>query len=127
MASPPAAVATPTPAAKEIAVAPAVTAAATPTPMPTVVDSTPAPVVPQSTPAEDRKEAQRLLSKHALAEAITVAQRSTLGEPENATGWLLLGAAQMEAGHGRDATASFRSCAKLAKVGPVGECRAFAR
>lgn len=80
-----------------------------------------------STAIEKRERARALLSKRAAIEAITVAKEAANADPRDAEGWLILGAAQMEAGRQADAIASFRSCSKVAKVGPVAECRAFAR
>jgi hypothetical protein len=74
-----------------------------------------------------REEARGLLVKHQLTEAIAAAKRSVELDPEDATAWLILGAANLEAGHGADAILAFRTCVRSAKTGPVGECRAFIR
>jgi hypothetical protein len=80
-----------------------------------------------TTPAEDREAARKFLELHEIDHAIALAQRAVLADRDDATGWLILGAAQMEGQHLAEATASFRACVKEAKVGPVRECRAFAR
>lgn len=82
---------------------------------------------PEPSAAEVREEARALLSRREITGAIAAARRAVDADPEDATGWLILGAAQMEARLASDARESFRACAKLAKVGPVAECRAFLR
>jgi hypothetical protein len=86
-----------------------------------------APVVPAVPAKELREKARSELTQRKLTDAIASAEEATKVEPEDAEGWLLLGAAQMEAGRAGDARESFRTCAHVAKTGPVGECRSFAR
>ena len=103
---------------------------------PPVVDDIPeppppveAPVVqaPAPVPAKALRESARAsLVKHELPEAIAAADDATTAAPEEAEGWLLLGAAQLEAGHATQAQQTFRTCVRVAKSGPVGECRSFA-
>lgn len=112
--------------------APTVVAAAAPP----VVDDIPeppppveAPVVqaPAPVPAKVLRESARAsLVKHELPEAIAAAEDATTAAPEEAEGWLLLGAAQLEAGRATQAQETFRTCVRVAKTGPVGECRSFA-
>jgi cytochrome c-type biogenesis protein CcmH/NrfG len=92
-------------------------------------EAAPAPVEePPTTDARTvREEARARLEKHELDEAIASGKSAVELDPTDATAWLILGAAQLEARRGVDAIASFRSCVKLAKTGPVGECRSFLR
>lgn len=76
---------------------------------------------------ELREEARGLLVQRKIDAAIEAAQRATLAAPEDATAWLILGAAQMDANRHADAQATFRACVERAKVGPVAECRSFVR
>jgi hypothetical protein len=85
------------------------------------------PLPPTTTALEDREEARALLTKRDVKGAIDVATRSIEADPEDATTYLILGAAQMEALLAKDAAETFKNCIKLAKTGPVAECRAFLR
>ncbi|HEY2509216.1 MAG TPA: hypothetical protein VGI39_00035, partial [Polyangiaceae bacterium] len=60
-------------------------------------------------------------------DAVEAASRATTLEPNEAAGWLLLGAAQQELGHTKESHAAFTSCVKFAKRGSVRECRAMLR
>lgn len=102
---------------------------------PPVVDEIPEPppaeptVVPAPAPVSAkalRESARASLVKHELPEAIAAAEDATTAAPEEAEGWLLLAAAQLEAGRATRAQETFRTCVRVAKSGPVGECRSFA-
>jgi len=82
---------------------------------------------PPHSALDDREEARGLLSKRDLKGAIEAAQKSLEADAEDATTYLILGAAQMEALRATDAATTFRSCLTTAKRGPVAECRAFLR
>jgi len=104
---------------------------AAPPPAPVEI-SAPEPVLePEPTPAvpakELREKARILLTHRQVPEAIATADEAAKAEPADAEGWLLLGAAQLEAGHATDAKETFRTCTHVAKTGPVGECRSFAK
>jgi cytochrome c-type biogenesis protein CcmH/NrfG len=79
------------------------------------------------TASEERELARRALERGKMREAIGAAERSTALDPSDAEAWLILGAAKQEIGHGSEALAAFRSCTKVAKKGPVSECRSMLR
>lgn len=85
------------------------------------------PLPPSTTALEDREEARRRLAKRDVQGAMERATRSIEADPEDATAYLILGAAQMEALLAKDAAETFKNCIKLAKTGPVHECRALLR
>jgi len=103
--------------------APAPVAVEIPPPQPVGTEEV-APAVP---PKALREKARILLTHRQIADAIATADEAAKAEPDDAEGWLLLGAAQLEAGRTADAKQSFRTCTHVAKTGPVGECRSFSR
>jgi Flp pilus assembly protein TadD len=79
------------------------------------------------TAAQEREAARRALEKGKLKDAVAAAERATASDPTDAEAWLILGAASGELGHMGAARDAYRSCAKLAKHGPVRECAAMLR
>lgn len=78
-------------------------------------------------PSTLRESARAHLEARRIDLALEASKRAVDADPEDATGWLLLGAAQMEARQHAQASVSFRTCARVARTGPVGECRALLR
>ncbi len=88
----------------------------------------PGPLAPHAKSALEEKEAARhLLGRNRTKDAMAAAERSVALDPSDAEAWLILGAIHQDLGHGANARASFRSCAKEAKKGPIAECRAMLR
>jgi len=86
-----------------------------------------APTIPLKSAHDEREDARNALEHGKAKDAIDAATRSITVDPTDAEAWLLLGAAQQEAGHAADAHASFLECTKVAKTGNVGECGAMLR
>ncbi len=86
-----------------------------------------APALPLKSAHEEREDARNLLEHGKAKDAVEAATRSITVDPTDAEAWLLLGAAQQEAGHPADAHASFLACTKQAKAGNVSECGAMLR
>jgi hypothetical protein len=84
-----------------------------------------APAVPLKSAHEEREDARNALEHGKAKDAIEAATRSITVDPTDAEAWLLLGAANQEAGHPADAHAAFVECTKQAKTGNVGECGAM--
>ena len=76
---------------------------------------------------EEKRDAQRLLEKNKVKDAIAAAERSVAIDPTDAEAWLLLGAARFDAREFAGARRAYGDCAKQAKKGPIGECRALLR
>lgn len=74
-----------------------------------------------------KRRVRALLENGKASQALPGAQSLTRGAPEDAEGWLLLGAAHQELGQLDRAKRAFSSCARQATTGAVHECRALAR
>jgi Flp pilus assembly protein TadD len=92
---------------------------------PPAAETAPAPAVPLKSATEEREDARNALEHGKTADAIEAAARSVKVDPTDAEAWLLLGAANQEAGHSAEAHAAFVSCTKEAKTGNVAECGAL--
>jgi Flp pilus assembly protein TadD len=85
---------------------------------------------PSTTPPPRSAREAREVARHALergdhGQAIAVGRQAVELDASDAEAWLVLGAAQLESGRGAEARSTFGTCAKVAKHGPVGECRAM--
>jgi hypothetical protein len=80
---------------------------------------------PLMSATEEREAARDALEHGKASDAIESATRSLKVDPTDAEAWLLLGAANQEAGHHAEAHAAFLECTKQAKTGNVGECGAL--
>ncbi|MGO8993949.1 MAG: hypothetical protein ACLQVI_11510, partial [Polyangiaceae bacterium] len=102
------------------------TAPAPVVPPPAAVEVPPAvpaePVAPAKSAKEEKESARASLEHGKRQDAIDAAGRSVDLDPTDAEAWLILGAAQQEANHWKEARASFSECTKQAKVGPISEC-----
>jgi cytochrome c-type biogenesis protein CcmH/NrfG len=108
-------------------------------PPPAPVLEPPAPAEPEPAPAateapasgksaKEEMEAARALLEHGKTkDALEGAARSVALDPTDAEAWLILGAAQLNAGHSKEAREAFVECTKQAKAGPVVECRNMLR
>lgn len=103
---------------------------------PSAVDPEPAPapapvateVPPPGKSAKEELESARALLEHGKTkDAIEGATRSVGLDPTDAEAWLILGAAQLNAGHPKEAREAFVECTKQAKSGPVVECKNMLR
>jgi hypothetical protein len=125
------------PAATQAAPAPAPAAIAAATPEPTVANpATTAdhaarapsePAAPAKSAKEEKEAARIALERGKRKDAIEAAQRSVDLDPTDAEAWLLLGSAQQDSGHWKEARESFVACTKQGKKGPIGECRMMLR
>jgi hypothetical protein len=95
-----------------------------PAPAP-VAEATPGAPAPPLTAVQERELARRALERGKARDAIAAAERATAADPTDAESWLILGSANQEIGHAAAARVAFRSCLKLAKRGPLRECRAM--
>jgi predicted Zn-dependent protease len=69
--------------------------------------------------------AQRMLERGKADQAIELATRYTQARPQEAFGWLILGAAREQKGDRAKARETYRTCGRVAKGAHVGECRAL--
>jgi tetratricopeptide (TPR) repeat protein len=112
---------------------PAVAAAPLPPPVDAVPPPPPAdevaaePPPPAKSAKEEKEDARKALERGKRQDAIDAGQRSVDLDPTDAEAWLILGSAQQEAGHWKEARESFVACTKQAKAGPIGECRMMLR
>ena len=83
--------------------------------------------MPPATAVQERELARRSLERGKVRDAVAAAERATVADPSDAEAWLILGSANQELGHAAAARAAFRSCIKVAKHGPLRECRAMLR
>jgi cytochrome c-type biogenesis protein CcmH/NrfG len=74
-----------------------------------------------------RRESQQALERHDLPHALEAAERAVLFDPEDAEGWLLLGAAHIDRGNNLAAQRAFKQCVGKAKLGDRQECLALIR
>ena len=72
-----------------------------------------------------RENARTLLEKGAGTDAIVAGRTSVALDPTDAEAWLVLGAAYQVVGNWQEARSAFQSCVRLAKRGPIAECRAL--
>ncbi len=75
----------------------------------------------------ERKEAVLALEKHDLPKALDLATQAIGHDPQDAEGWLILGAAQIYRGDFVASQKAFKSCVEQAKVGRRDECAALMR
>jgi hypothetical protein len=71
--------------------------------------------------------ARLTLARQNTREAIELAERATVVDPNNALAWVTLGAARQQRGDREGAREAYRSCVKLGKGEYVRECRAMLR
>ncbi len=109
-------------------VPPPPTEAVVPPPPPEEELAVPVDPAPPAKSAKEEKETARVaLERGKRKDAIEAAQRSVDLDPTDAEAWLLLGSAQQDSGHMKEAHESFVACTKQATVGPVAECRMMLR
>jgi hypothetical protein len=85
------------------------------------------PAPPAKSAKEEKEDARAALEHGKRKDAVDSAQRSIDLEPTDAEAWLILGSAQQDLGHWKEARESFVACTKQAKVGPIEECRMMLR
>jgi cytochrome c-type biogenesis protein CcmH/NrfG len=69
-----------------------------------------------------RLESKGALERHDLPHALDAAERAVLYDPDDAEGWLLLGAAHIDRGNYGAAQKAFKECVAKAKLGDRQEC-----
>lgn len=93
-----------------------------------VVAAAQAPVVAAAPDAAVlRKRAERALEQGKKDEALSLSEGAVAASPEQAEGYLLLGAAYELLGDTVKARESYRRCAEVATRGPRGECQSLSR
>jgi hypothetical protein len=78
-------------------------------------------------PAKTKKMILSAISHGQFGEAASLARAAIALDPADAENYLLLGSALQEMGQWERATEVFADCARRAKRGPRGECRALSR
>lgn len=75
--------------------------------------------------AELKQMARDHLEQGRPRDALAAARRARAIDARDAETWLLVGATEQALGHARAAQQTFAACARVAKRGAVGECRAL--
>ncbi len=73
----------------------------------------------------ERKQAVLALEKHDIVKALDLATQAVGHDPQDAEGWLILGAAHIYKGDFVNSRNAFKTCVDVAKVGRRDECAAL--